>query len=492
MMAVYIHESIRTYPGTRIMALAHVKELLDQNRQTIEEVDPHLDIGSYSASLRKRDTQSEVIVAGIQSCYDKADEFGYIDLLIIDECHLVNPRNMGRYCDFIEGIKRKNPKVKVIGFTATPYRLGHGYIHKGGETLFDGIAYDIPVELLIERGYLVRPRARSGSVQADLSKVRIRSGEFVEREMSDAFCSITEEAVRDVLMRSLDRRCGLVFCSGLAHADQTAEAFRRQGEQSVAVVTGKTSDKERAQLVEAVKNGQLRWLINVAVFTTGFDAPNIDVIVFLRATQSTALYVQMIGRGLRLHPDKRDCLVLDYGENVMRHGPLNALVVRQPGQREDAQQVRAKICPQCEELVPINARECPMCKYAFPIEEREVRHGTTASEAELIAGSDPIWHEVRLMKTGKHVKLGKQPSMRVDYYIGEGILEFVSEWVCFDHPGYAQKKADLWARERGANWMPLKEALVYPWPTPKRVLVRRNEHGFFNIIEVEFKKEEYA
>lgn len=488
MLAAYVSECVGGWPGTRMMVLAHVKELLIQNYSAIRRFDKSLDVGLFSAGVKRRDTHNAIIVAGIQSVYDKADDFGYQDILIIDECHLINPKALGRYRDFIDGLRRTNPKLKVVGFTATPFRLGHGYIHKGKDTIFDGISYDIPIELLIERGYLCRPVAKSGKVHADLSGVHIRAGEFIESEAAAAFDPITTEAVKDIILRTRDRKCGLIFCSGIAHAEKTAEAFRSFGETSVAVVSGKTKDKDRAAMVDGVKSGALRWLINVAVFTTGFDAPNIDVIVFLRATQSTALYVQMIGRGLRLCSGKETCLVLDYGENVKRHGPLNYLQIKEPGQKKDGEGVRAKDCPACEELIPINARECPLCGYEFPIEERTPNHGTQAGEIDLLASNEPQWVDVRSMTVTKHSKFGKQPSMRVVYKVGDGHFDYVSEWVCFDHGGYAAAKAFKWARDRGADVMTLDDALKHDWPTPARIKVSRNNNSFINVSGYEFAK----
>lgn len=489
MMAAYISECVEQWPGTRIMVLAHVKELLEQNAGALMKFCLGLDLGLFSAGLRRKDRHNAVIVAGVQSVYDKADEFGFIDLMIVDECHLINPKALGRYRDFIEGLKLTNPNLKVIGFTATPYRLGHGWIHKGDAAMFNGIAYDIPIELLIERGYLVRPIARPGKVHADLSGVHLRCGEFVEKEAAAAFDPITTEAVKDVIVRTRDRKCGLVFCTGLDHAEKVAEAFRSFGETSVEVVSGKTKARDRERMVRDVKKGRLRWLINVAVFTTGFDAPNIDVVVFLRATQSTALYVQMIGRGLRLHEGKETCLVLDYGENVQRHGPLNYLKIKEPGDRRSKDEVRAKVCPSCEEYIPINARECPLCRYEFPVEERKPTHGTEAAEIDLLEGNEPRWIEVLDMEIKEHAAIGKQPSMRVIYRVGNGPFDTVSEWVCFDHGGYPAAQATKWARERGAGWMPLADALDFEWPMPSRICVTRNSNSFVNVIAAEFENE---
>ena len=502
-MGAYIHDCLQAYPKTRIMVLAHVQELLEQNYDAIKSINSKLDVGLYSASLSRKDRFNSVIVAGIQSCYDKVDEFGFIDMLIIDECHLINPKQLGRYRDFIAGLKQLNPALKVVGFTATPYRLGHGWIHKGETTIFNGIAFDIPVEMLIAEGYLVRPSAKSGKVHADLSNVHIARGEFVEAEAAEAFEKITLPAVKDIISRTTDRKCGLIFCSGLRHADSVKTAFESLGEYSVDVVSGKTHKDDRTRMVKAVKEGQLKWLINVAVFTTGFDAPNIDTIVFLRATQSTSLYVQMIGRGLRIpnkeignlpskaerllaiaSSEKINCLVLDYGENVQRHGPLNFLSIKEPGKKQDPNEIRAKDCPSCEELVPVNARICPLCGFEFPVEHRNPNHATTAAEIDLILEQQASWFEVAEMKVGKHQKMSKKPSMKVTYVLQSGLQ--VHEWICFDHGGYSTTKAIHWCKARGHEWMSVDDAVKIKWPMPKRVRIKRTQSKFYEVMEVDW------
>ncbi len=505
-IAEYVRRAIADWPGTRIMVVAHVKELLEQNFGALCRVGVQ-GVGLYSAGLRRRDRYNDVIVAGIQSVYDKAEEFGHVDLLINDECHLLNPKQTGMYRDFIAGLKVRNPALKIIGTTATPYRLGHGYIFKGEDAIFTGVSYEIQIEQLINDGYLVRPMAKSGKVHVDLSGVHTRAGEFIEREAAEAFETITFPAVQDVLARTKDRQCGLVFCTGIGHAQSVREAFIRCGETSIDIVTGKTGAADRALLVQQVKAGHLRWLLNVAVFTTGFDAPNIDTIVFLRATQSTGLYVQMIGRGLRLgNPhireipgrterlaaialsDKPDCLVLDYGENVKRHGPLNALQVRQPGQRRDRERQLAKDCPACEELIPVRARECPLCGHEFPADPRQPNHGTTAAEIELLEDRRPRWVDVQEMNVSRHAPFGKVPSMRVDYDV-DGVLP-VSEWICFDHDGFAAVRAAGWASRRGVNEaLTVDGALAINWPVPKQIKIVKEDSGFWRIKDYRWGEE---
>jgi len=505
-MGDYINDCLTQYPQTRIMVMAHVAELLIQNHGALKSLNPNLDTGLYSASLKRKDKYNSVIVAGIQSVYCKAEEFGYIDMLVCDECHLISPKNQGRYRTFIDDLKKVNPSLKVVGFTATPYRLGHGWIHKGDTTIFDGICYDIPVEMLIAEGYLVRPRAKSGKVHADLTNVHIARGEFVESEAADAFEKITLPAVQDIISRTTMQKCGLIFCSGLKHAESVRLAFEACGEFSVDFVSGKTKKADREEMVRRVKDGELRWLINVAVFTTGFDAPNIDTIVFLRATQSTSLYVQMIGRGLRMIDSsighlsskeerlleiassiKPSCLVLDYGENVQRHGPLNYLKIQEPGKKNDPNEVRAKDCPSCEELIPINARVCPFCEFEFLIEHRNPNHATSAAEIDLILDKQAEWFEVEAVTYRSHAKVSKKPSMQVTYTLVSGLQ--VYEHICLDHGGYATTKAIHWCKARGYEWMSVDDAVKVKWPMPARIKIKRTRSKYYEVIECDWDNE---
>ena len=480
-IAWYIADAIQQWTDTRIVVLAHVKELIQQNSEAFSKA-ANTKYGIYSAGLRKRETMEQVTFGQIQSCYKVPNSFGYVDLVIIDECHLVPPRDQGRYREFIEGLRVHNPKLKVIGFTATPYRMNHGWIHKGDDTIFDGIAYDIKIEDLIEQGYLVPPVARGSKVHADLSGVHIRNGEFIEAELQQAFSPITEAAVEDMVQRTIGRKAVLVFCTGVEHAEQTVRCLRGSGEESVKMVTGKTNKADREELVEEVRNGKLRWLVNVGVFTTGFDAPNIDCVVLLRATQSASLMVQCIGRGLRLADGKKDCLVLDYGDNIKRHGPLNDVYVREPGERINRDTVRAKDCPSCEGLVGLAAKVCPMCGYEFPVFDRAITHGTEASEVEILADNTPRWREVLEVQYRKHVKEGRE-SMRVDYRVG--IAEWVSEFVCFGRDGYAGAKAKEWAQRRGYDTMDVDVALIVNWPQPKEVKIVK-QSGYWRVKDYKF------
>lgn len=476
-MARLMHEAISQWPGTRILCLADVKELIEQNSEAYGTYARTAQYGIYSASVGARDSTDPVIFAQIQSCHKLPELFGWVDLVIVDECHMINTKAIGMYRGFVDGLRKRNPHAKVIGFTATPYRLGHGYVFKGAESLFSGIAYDIPIEKLIEAGFLVPPVARAGTVHADCANIEHSSnGEFKEESATREFSRITAQAVDDMLSRLPDRRSVLVFGCSLDHAAQIAGLLRERGERAVDVVTGKTSKGEREAIVARVRSGATRWCVNVGVFTKGFDAKNIDAVILLRATESAALYVQMVGRGLRPFPGKVECVVLDYGENVMRHGPINAVRPKEPGKKKDGPpEVRAKECPHCQALIAVSCRVCPFCGKEIPFADSGPNHETRPSDAPLLATEKPgeyVWRDVIGMQTRDHGGNlpGSKRSMRVEYRVGAA--EWIREWVCPEHTGYARNKAEQWMNARGYNLLTVDDALAVDWPAPKRIKVK--------------------
>lgn len=180
----------------------------------------------------------------------------------------------------------------------------------------------------------------------------------------------------------------------------------------------------------------LKYLVNVNVLTTGFDAPNVDCVVLLRPTASPGLYYQMVGRGFRLHPDKHDCLVLDFGGNIIRHGPVDSIqVTERSGNGGDAP---AKECPECQAVIHAAYAVCPDCGFEFPPPKRN-KHETRASSEGILSGevTDEEF-DVQDVSYSVHIKRDAAPdtpkTMRVDYRLG--LNHWQSEWVCIEHSGY--------------------------------------------------------
>lgn len=447
--------------GGRVLVLAHRQELLTQNAVKIREACPDLDVGVYSAGLDSRDTDHGIIVAGIQSVFRRAGEFGQRHLVLIDEVHLVAHDGEGMYRRFLDALRGINPHLRMVGLTATPYRLDSGPLCRP-DGLFQKICYSAPVRQLIDEGYLCRLTTRPSDLAVDTSGLHLRGGEFVASEAERLFCGVVHEACRELVRLAAGRRSVLVFASGVSHADQVAVALERLTGQRVGVVTGETWPMLRAQTLADFRAGRLRWCVNCEVLTTGFDAPGIDCIAVLRATMSPGLFAQIVGRGFRVHPGKADCLVLDFGGNIRRHGPIDSpdYGVQDKRQRT-AGDAPVKSCPNCETEVLIAATECPECGWRFP-RPTEATHDAEADDTSILSEPETFLVEAVHYACHQKRKAGPEdpPTMRVDYECrkdgaaGNLATEVISEWICFEHPSYAGAKARRWWQTRSVAPFP--------------------------------------
>jgi len=497
-MGLFI-EGMRTrHPemNLRFMVCAHVKELLSQNAAAIIEAAPTTSVGIYSASLGKRRTTDNVIVGGIASIFRKATQFGAFAFMIIDECHLVNPKAKGMYMQFIAALLEINPAMRIIGLTATPWRMNCGSIVGPGR-MFDAVIKEVHVAPLIEADFLAPLIGRKGRAEADLSGVRIRGGEFRNEDLAKAFDKddLNLRMVTDILAKAHDRKSILIFASGCEHADHLAECFKLQGEHSVQVVDGETDPVRRRAMVDQIRSGNLRILINIGVFTTGFDAPNIDCVVFARATQSLALYVQICGRGMRIAPGKADCLVLDYGENILRHGPVDAINWSERIDSDGTGEAPVKPCPACDLYVPAGVRICTGCGHEFPPPEPKLIEKDQGLDP--MGGLKPMEVNVRDLSVSRHRKLNGTDSMKVSYLTDGGNpnrIRTITEWVCFEHTGYPRDKAEKWAKAHGCEYgiESIEDALCVDWRVPETITIKKNTNGFFEVVAAKFAPVEEA
>ena len=446
-LAKFIEEVLRQWPDQRILLLAHRKELLQQNLEKLLAFYPNAPVGVYSAGLKQRQLGYSVTIAGIASVHNKARQIGWTDLVIIDEAHLLSNDEDTMYRKLIQELSEINPKVKVIGLTATPYRMKTGMLtDKGG--IFTDIAYDIELGRLVKEGYLCPLVSKIPKTQADLSSVKVRGGEFVAADAERAMDidELTEAAIDEMDLYLSDRSSWIVFCSGVEHAKHVSAALNSRGHEAEFIV-GETDDIFRAATLRRFKEGKLKCLVNCDVLTTGFDAPNIDAIVLLRPTKSVGLYVQMLGRGSRLSPGKQTCIVLDFAGNIERHGPVDCVRIqrRAGGEGKEVTTAPVKTCPDCGTAIAISVMVCPTCGYEFPTKQAHDVVATTKSV--MMTLEPPQRWRVMGVEYKKHVKPDKAPSLRVTYQCeGDGNLQRkkVSEWVCLEHRGFAHQKAVKW------------------------------------------------
>jgi DNA repair protein RadD len=441
-MAAFIEGVLKVWPEQRILIATHVRELIAQNHAEMIGLWPEAPAGIYSAGLGKREAQARILFAGIQSIHRRAHEVGHTDLVLIDEAHLIPGNSSTMYRRFLDALTRINPALKVIGLTATPFRLDSGMLHEGKNALFTDIAYEAPVRDLIDAGYLSPLVSKQPATRLDVSKVGTRAGDFIQRDLAAAVDqeAITRAAVTEIIEHGRDRKSWLTFCSGVEHARHVAEEFARQGI-ICRTIFGDTPKDERDAIIAAFKRGEIRALASMGVLTTGFNAPAVDLIALLRPTKSAGLYVQMVGRGTRLAPGKENCLVLDFAGNVRRHGPIDLVRPRRPGEAGGGE-APTKVCPECDSIIALSATECPDCGYVFPA--REVKIAPTAATLPVLSPKVQ-WLPVHGVSYSRHDKLGGLPSMKVTYSCG---LKSYIEWVCIEHQGYARQKAAEWWRKR--------------------------------------------
>lgn len=322
--SLVIAELARLAKG-RVLVLAHVKELVEQNHAKYEGYG--LKGAIFSAGLGRKETDQQVVFASVQSVVRNLDSFkNQFSLLVIDECHRVPDDKNSSYQKVITHLRELNPGIKVLGLTATPYRLGMGWIyqyHTRGQVrteesrFFRDCIFELPIRYLLDENFLTPARMMDAPVLSyDFSQLKpANTGRYKEAEMDmviDKAKRATPQIVEQIIQYARERKGVMIFAATVRHA-QEIHGLLPEGE--TAIVIGDTPTPERDAIIQAFKNREIKYLVNVSVLTTGFDAPHVDLIAILRPTESVSLYQQIVGRGLRLSEGKKECLVLDYAGN---------------------------------------------------------------------------------------------------------------------------------------------------------------------------------
>jgi DNA repair protein RadD len=423
------------YPGTRILMLTHVRELIAQNLEKLLSLWPGAPVGVYAAGLKRKESGCPITYGSVQTIQRNIEAVGEQDLIVIDECHRISHKNEGGYINIIEQI---NPN-RVIGLTASPYRLGHGYI-TDGDAIFDEIIKPVSIEEMVERGYLAPLRNKATQHKISTDGVKKRGGEFIEGDLQRAVNTSHNNvsSVEETIRRASDRKSWLFFCTGVDHANEVKELLIERGIKAE-TITGKTPTCERDDIIARFKAGEIRALTNANVLTTGFDYPDIDCVVFLRPTMSAALYVQMAGRGMRPKSHAKDCLVLDFAGLVLEHGPITAIRPKKPKGKGEAP---IKQCENCGEVVALSTKICPDCGAEFVSEEKPEKEYILNDRIDIMGEDkeDPQMFEFDVDKIDfrKHIAKSGIPSLKVTYWGG---YSKVVEYLCINHKGYAGEKA---------------------------------------------------
>ncbi|CAK1692813.1 putative DNA repair helicase RadD [Vibrio crassostreae] len=322
--SLVIAELARLAKG-RVLVLAHVKELVEQNHEKYEGYG--LKGSIFSAGLGRKETDQQVVFASVQSVVRNLDSFSnQFSLLVIDECHRVPDEKTSSYQKVITHLRENNSGIKVLGLTATPYRLGMGWLyqyHTRGQVrseeprFFRDCIFELPIRYLLDEGFLTPARMIDAPVLSyDFSQLKPAStGRYKEAELDmviEQSKRATPQIVDQIIELAQDKLGIMVFAATVRHAQEIL-GLLPEGEASI--VIGDTPTLERDQIINDFKERKIKFLVNVSVLTTGFDAPHVDLIAILRPTESISLYQQIVGRGLRLSPGKKECLVLDYAGN---------------------------------------------------------------------------------------------------------------------------------------------------------------------------------
>ncbi|MEH6454165.1 MAG: DEAD/DEAH box helicase [Psychromonas sp.] len=465
--SLIIAELARLAKG-RVLALAHVKELVEQNHGKYESYG--LKASIFSAGLGRKENDQQVVFASVQSIVNSLEYFSeQFSLLVIDECHRVPEDENSSYRKVINHLLKSNPNLKILGLTATPYRLGMGWIYKyhtrgqvrsEQERFFRDCIFDLPIRFLLDEKFLTEPKIMDMAVIGyDFSSIKAsNSGHYKEAELDNVVKKsnrVTPLIIEQVIETAKDRLGVMIFASTVNHAQEIIGYLSKE---NAALIIGDTPLEQRDQIINDFKQRKIKYLVNVSVLTTGFDAPHVDLIAILRPTASLSLYQQIVGRGLRLFEGKEDCLVMEFAGNCYDlyqpevgapkpdstseivtipcpacrfnnnfWGKLDpaGFVLEHYGRQcqgysvdEDEQRVicgyrfRAKICEMCGADNDIAARRCHQCDHILVDPDKKLREAMKLKDALIIKCVD-----MRL-QAGKN-KFNK-PQLKITYVGDEG------------------------------------------------------------------------
>ena len=439
-LAEIIRRAISLKPDLQVIVATHVGELVAQNHAELLGIWPEADAGICSAKFGRKEIK-QITFGTIQTLHrmDLAP-----DLVIIDEAHLVSNNKSTMYRRFLDECLARNPALKIVGLSATPYRLDNGLLTQGDNALFSDIitgkSLGCDIATLIEKGYLaplVTPDEPLS--QFDLAGIGKRGGEYIGAQLAQAIAKQdkkTEQCVQELVRYLPSRFSAIVFSSSIDHAEKIAELLGALNVPAVAV-TSKTDDRDRERALADFKAGRYKVIVSMNILTTGFNHPGVDVLAMMRPTESTSLYVQMVGRGTRTAPGKTDCLVLDFGGNIDRHGPVDQIKISSVIKKDGNGEAPVKECPNCMMLINLAARRCEYCGHQFPAPQPSISPG--ASTSSILGPNNRQVITPSKVTFVKHQKPGKPDSIKVTYWKGMKIL--ANDWLTIYHPGYAGEKA---------------------------------------------------
>lgn len=541
--SLVIAELARVAKG-RVLVLAHVKELVEQNFEKYQSYG--LSAGIFSASLGKKDWDQKAIFGSVQSVARAPDEFfENFSLLVIDECHRVAEEGESQYQEVIKKLQDRNPNLFILGLTATPYRLGLGWIYEYSDLgelktdkkrFFKRCVYELPLSYMVKNHYLTNPVKVDIPVTSyDFSALEIKEGSFSTTEIEEILKSqkrLTPLIIANIIdiTEHYDRQGVMIFSASVKHAEEIL-GYLPAGQAKL--VLGDTALKDRTAIINEFKAKKFKYLVNVSVLTTGFDAPHVDVIAILRPTESNSLYQQIVGRGLRLSEGKRDCYVLDYtgmghdifspevgdkkpasdtvpvlvpcpkcehenyfwgyadddGHVVEHFGRKCKGAIQDPDTLEIqpcGYRFRFKLCHACEAENDITAQECERCKAVLVDADAKLKQAKLSKNSHVLT-PDRITFEERQDKNF-------QPYLEIRYYDYDG--HYLSEAHFFNHASALKKfninflRSHLRRPELAEGFRTAQDVVKYQklFRLPAFVIARKQDK-FWKITEKLFSEE---
>lgn len=491
--AEFVRGALEAYPETKIHIVVPTQELVEQNYGELINLWPKAPAGIYCSGLGRKDKDAPIVLGTIQSIY-KAN-LPTPDLIIADEAHAIPKKDNGMWKAYIGGYEAKNSDLRVIGLTATPFRMDSGRLDEGDDRLFDKVVYDYGIKEGVLDGFLAPLTTKGTKTTLDVSNVGTRGGEFISGELQRAVDveEINEAIIQESIERAGDRKSWLFFATGITHAEHLAALLCNRGVKAEAL-TSADNKIQRRNKIEAFRNGEIKALCSMNILTTGFNVKGVDFIAMVRPTKSAGLLVQMMGRGTRLAEGKENCYVADFSGNLKRHGPIDLIDGRK---RKGKGEAPMKECPECEELLYLVQMTCTACGYKFPEPEYKPKYRAGAAADVILStdkktllhnhSKDPQELEVSDVKYSIHTKMDSPDSLKVTYTCG--FTDF-SEWIHFEIPGGPKFRAQKWWKARTHLVFPetaqhayiMKDRLAIP----RHILVIKNGK-YWNVVGYRWK-----
>ncbi|WP_457659564.1 DEAD/DEAH box helicase family protein [Sinorhizobium medicae] len=468
-LAMLIDRLLSGWAHLRVFVVTHVEELVEGNFKEYIGMCPFAPAGLFAASLGRRDARSQVLFGQLQTVHDKAAQIGHVDVLMIDEVHLVPSDGNTMYRKLIAALMAINPDMKIVGFTATPYRLDSGRLDEGDDRLFDRVVYTYSLAQGIEDGYLTRLTSKPSEVKYDMTGVHRLGGDFKKSDLAKATDKeeLTRAAVNEIMAyaNAENRKTAIIFCNGIDHATHVRDEIRAHGK-TCEVLSGKTPKGERRKIIEDLKAGRLWGCTNDNVLSTGTNIPGVDLIADMAPTESCNRYVQRAGRGTRVvwpagfdfnsatkeerkaaieRGPKPNCRYMNFAGNIERHGPVDCVTPKKPGSGQGEAPI--KLCMQCEEICAAGARVCPNCGSEFEFEEKPKFTARPTDVAILATVAEEDWRRVTGRAFRHHAgKQGKKDSVKVTFMTG---YTAINKWYAPEASGRARADSDRFWKSHG-------------------------------------------